>query len=172
QRFDALVRTPDSPWFDDQRTPQRETLPDLIRRAATRVKTELSAQYGGDTSRWRWGDTHRIAFFSLLRPSGPERDAFGQAAQPMSGSGETLLRARTSFMSGDVEFFASMRFVADLGDPDRVQAVLSGGAIERQFHPNQKDQLAAWSAGRLLDWWLAPQKIDANAVTTQQLKPR
>ena len=36
QRFDALVATPDSPWFDDVRTPdRRETLPDVIRAAAS-----------------------------------------------------------------------------------------------------------------------------------------
>jgi acyl-homoserine lactone acylase PvdQ len=81
------------------------------------------------------------------------------------------MRARTSFMSDEVEFFASMRFVADMGDPDRVQSVLSGGAVDRQFHPNQKDQLPAWSEGRLLDWWLSAAKIEAHSVASQMLTP-
>ena len=42
QRFDALVATPDSPWFDDVRTPdRRETLPDVIRAAASRAQSAL-----------------------------------------------------------------------------------------------------------------------------------
>lgn len=171
ERFDRLVQTPNSTWFDDTQTPDRETLPDIIRRAADIVRPTLEARHGQDMALWTWGSEHRIAFFSLLKPTGPERDAFGFAERPMSGSGETLMRARTAFMSEPVEFFASMRFVADLSDPDRVQSVLSGGVVDRQFHPHQKDQLPAWTEGRLLDWWLSPAKIEANSVVVQTLTP-
>jgi penicillin G amidase len=172
ERFDRLVTTPDAAWFDDIRTPERETLNDLILRAAGSVRAKLTERHGDDPAQWTWGSEHRIAFFSLLRPSGPERDAFGFPERAMSGSGETVMRARTGFMSEPVEFFASLRFVADLGDPDRVQAVLSGGAVDRQFHPNQKDQLPIWSDGKLTDWWLSPGKVRANAVNRQTLQPR
>ena len=172
ERFDRLLATPDAEWFNDTRTPERETLPDIILRAAEIVRPRLAERHGEDPANWTWGSEHRIAFFSLLRPSGPERDAFGFAERPMSGSGETLMRARTSFMSEPVEFFASMRFVADLGDAEKVEAVLSGGAVDRQFHPHQKDQLPAWSDGELGNWWLAPRRIRANAVTRQVLSPR
>ncbi len=172
ERFDRLVTTPDAAWFDDIRTPERESLNDLILRAAGSVRARLRERHGDDPAQWTWGSEHRIAFFSLLRPSGPERDAFGFPERAMSGSGETVMRARTGFMSEPVEFFASMRFVADLGDPDRVQAVLSGGAVDRQFHPNQKDQLPIWSDGKLTDWWLSPRKVRANAVNRQTLRPR
>lgn len=171
-RFDRMAQTPDGDWFDDVRTPARETLPDLVRRVAAKVRPELEARHGKDPAGWQWGAAHRIGFFSLLRPSGPERDAFGFAERPMSGSGETVMRARTAFQGDAVEFFASMRFVADLADPDRVQSVLSGGAVDRQFHPHQKDQLPAWSEGQLLDWWLSPTRIDESAVATQVLRPR
>lgn len=169
ERFDRLLATPDSEWFNDTRTAERETLPDLIHRAADIVRPRLVERHGEDPANWTWGSEHRIAFFSLLRPIGPERDAFGFAERPMSGSGETLMRARTTFMSEGVEFFASMRFVADLGDPEKVEAVLAGGAVDRQFHPHQKDQLPAWSDGELTQWWLAPDRIEDNAVKVQVL---
>ena len=172
ERFDRLVATPDAAWFNDTRTEQRETLPDLILRAADIVRPRLVERHGEDPANWTWGSEHRIYFFSLLRPTGPERDAFGFAERPMSGSGETLMRARTTFMSETVEFFASMRFVADLGDDDKVEAVLSGGAVDRQFHPHQKDQLPAWSDGELSNWWLAPDRVREHAVTRQTLNPR
>ena len=171
ERFDRLIATPDSAWFDDSRTAERETLPDLIMRSAATVREALTARHGDDPAQWTWGSEHRIAFFSLLRPSGPQRDAFGFAERGMSGSGETLMRARTGFMSEPVEFFASMRFVADLGDPDRVEAVLAGGAVDRQFHPHQKDQLPIWTEGKLTDWWLAAENVKANAVAMQTLTP-
>lgn len=172
ERFDELVRTPDSPWFDDIRTPQKETLPDLVKRAAAQVRPELQAKHGADPAQWKWGDEHRIHFFSPLRRSGAGRDWLGYAEAPMSGSGSTLLRALTPFMGGfGVEFFASMRLVADLGDDEKIEAVVSGGVVDRQFHPHQKDQLPAWSEGRLLPWWFAPAQVEAHAQQRQQLLP-
>lgn len=173
ERFDELVRTPDSPWFDDVRTPQRETLPDLIQRVAAQLRPELQARHGADPARWQWGDEHRIYFFSPLRRSGLGRDLLGYAEAPMSGSGSTLLRALSPFMGGfNVEFFASMRLVADLGDDDKIEAVVAGGVVDRQFHPHQKDQLPAWSEGRLLPWWFAPAQVEAHAQHRQLLAPR
>jgi penicillin amidase len=173
ERFDELLKTPDSPWFDDVRTPQQETLPDLVRRVAATVRPELQARHGADPAKWKWGDEHRIAFVSPLRRSGTGRDFLGYAEAPMSGSGATLLRALNPFMGGfEVNFFASMRLVADMGDDQKIEAVVSGGVVDRQFHPHQKDQLPAWSEGRLLQWWFAPSQVEANARHTQQLLPR
>jgi len=173
ERFDELVKTPDSPWFDDIRTPQKETLPDLVRRAAVAVRPELQARHGADPAKWKWGDEHRIAFVSPLRRSGTGRDFLGYAEAPMSGSGSTLLRALNPFMGGfDVEFFASMRLVADMGDDEKIEAVVSGGVVDRQFHPHQKDQLPAWTEGRLLNWWFAPKQVEAHSVRRQELVPR
>ncbi|MFO1331462.1 MAG: penicillin acylase family protein [Rubrivivax sp.] len=173
ERFDELVQTPDSPWFDDIRTPQKETLPDLVRRVAATVRPELQARHGADPAQWKWGSEHRIHFYSPLRTRGFGRDFLGYPEAPMSGSGATLLRALSPFMGGfDVNFFASMRLVADLGDDDKVEAVLAGGVVDRQFHPNQKDQLPAWSEGRLLNWWFAPAQVEAHAVHRQSLVPR
>jgi penicillin amidase len=173
ERFDELVKTPDSPWFDDIRTPQKETLPDLVKRAAAAVRPELQARHGADPTKWKWGDEHRIAFVSPLRRSGAGRDFLGYAEAPMSGSGATLQRGLTPFMGGfDVEFFASMRLVADMGDDDKIEAVVSGGVVDRQFHPHQKDQLPAWSEGRLLPWWFAPKQVEAHAQRRQALVPK
>jgi penicillin amidase len=173
ERFDELVKTPDSPWFDDVRTPQKETLPDLVKRVAAAARPELQARHGADAAKWKWGDEHRIAFVSPLRRSGTGRDLLGYAEAPMSGSGATLLRALNPFMGGfNVEFFASMRLVADMGDDQKIEAVVSGGVVDRQFHPHQKDQLPAWSEGRLLNWWFAPTQVEANAVKRQALVPK
>jgi len=84
-----------------------------------------------------------------------------------------VMRAITPFMGdGQVNFFASMRLVADMADDEKVQAVVSGGVVERQFHRNQRDQLPAWSDGRLLNWWLAPKQVEAHALHRQELVPR
>lgn len=171
-RFDRLSATPDSKWFDDTRTPEVETLPDLVRRAARAVGEELRARHGTDAAAWRYGDEHRLHFDAPLRRSGIGRDLLGRPARPFDGSGETVLRARAPFLGNqDVELFASMRLVADLGDDQKVMGVVSGGVVERQFHPSQKDQLDAWFAGELLPWWFDRQAIERHATHRMTLVP-
>lgn len=173
ERFDELVKSPLSPWFDDLRTPHREMLPDLVRRAARTVRAELEARHGTDMANWKWGDAHRLTFSSPLRRSGVGRDLLGAAPLPYSGSGMTVQRALSAFLDvSEVESFASLRLVADLGDDDKIEAVLPGGVVDRQFHSHQKDQLAPWAAGRLLPWWFAPDKVQAHALREQTLVPR
>lgn len=172
-RFDQLLATPSSKWFDDTRTPAVETLPDIIRRAASVVRADLTARHGSDPKAWRWGAEHQIHFDSPLRRTGTGRDFLGRAAQPYNGSNETVMRALTlNFMSGfDVDIHASMRIVADLADDEKVQAVVSGGAVERQFHKHQKDQLDPWFAGELLPWWFDRKAIEREAKVRQTLSP-
>lgn len=172
-RFDQLLQSPNSAWFDDIRTPGRESLIEIAQRAATVVRAELTAKYGNDPKAWRWGAEHVIHFDAPLRRTGAGRDFLGRAAQPYDGSNETVMRALTlGFMSGyDVDIHASMRLVADLADDEKVQAVLPGGVTERQFHAHQKDQLDIWFAGKLLPWWFDPKAIEREARTRQTLVP-
>jgi penicillin amidase len=172
ERFDLLAKTPDSPWFDDARTPAVETLPDIVRRAAAMERADLVARHGADPKGWRWDAEHRVTFVSPLRRSGAGRDVVGGGSHAMDGSGETVMRARTRFLGGfDVEFFGSLRMVADLSDSQKMLAVVSGGVVERQFHPNQRDQLGPWLAGQLVPWWFDRKAIDANARARQTLVP-
>jgi penicillin amidase len=65
QRFDALLTTPDSIWFDDVGTPNvRETLADVIRAAAPRARAQIEAAQGSDPSKWTWGQAHTLRFVS------------------------------------------------------------------------------------------------------------
>jgi penicillin amidase len=170
--FDRMILQPDLAWFDDLRTPQRESLPDLIRRSAAMVRAELAARHGADPAVWRWGAEHRVTFSSPIRRNGLGRDLLALPPTALSGSSATIARAATRFQSGfETDSIASMRLVADLGDDEKIEAVVSGGVVDRQFHPHQKDQLPAWFEGRLLPWWFAPASIEAHARSRQVLRP-
>ena len=174
QRFDALATTtPDSPWFDDPATPERrETLADVIRAAAPKARAELEALQGKDPSAWRWGKAHVLRFVSPLRRSGAGQELFGGFSVERPGSGETLDRGVYDFMKPyDVNFFPSMRIVTDFGDPDKVEAVIAGGVIERHFQPHQNDQARLLVANERRAWWFNPVQAVAHAKSTLQLAP-
>jgi penicillin amidase len=173
QRFDALVGTPDSPWFDDVRTPdRRETLADVIRAAAPRARAQLELAQGKDPSAWRWGKAHTLRFVSPLRRSGAGQELVGGFTLERSGSGETLNRGVYDFQKPyDVNFFASMQLVVDFGDPDKIEAVLAGGVSERHFQAHLNDQAKLWAAGERRPWWFNPTKVEANAKSSVAISP-
>ena len=173
QRFDALAATPDSPWFDDPRTPdKRETLADVIRAAAPRARAGIEAVQGKDPAAWSWGKVHTLRFVSPLRRNGAGQELVGGFTVPRSGSGETLNRGVYDFQKPfDVNFFDSMRMVADFGDPDKIEAVVAGGVSERHFQPHQNDQARILVSGERRSWWFNPAKAEAAAKSTLTLKP-
>ena len=173
QRFDALTTTPDSPWFDNPATKdKRETLTDVIRAAAPRARSSIEAVQGKDPAGWSWGKAHTLRFVSPLRRKGAGQELVGGFTVQRSGSGETLNRGVYDFPKPfDVNFFDSMRMVADFGDPDKIEAVVAGGVSERHFQPHQNDQARILVAGERRPWWFAPAKVEANAKSTQMLKP-
>jgi penicillin amidase len=61
--------------------------------------------------------------------------------------------------------------VADLGDPDKVLAVLPGGVSGRLFDPHAKDQMDAFMNGDVRYWWFSDDMIHRHARTTQRLLP-
>jgi penicillin G amidase len=173
QRFDALVASPESRWFDDVRTTDRkETLADVIRSAAPRARAAIEASQGTDPAAWQWGRAHTLRFVSALRRSGAGQGLVGGFSVPRPGSGETLNRGVYDFAKPyEVNFFASMRMVADLADPDKIEAVIAGGVSERHFQPHQNDQARLLAAGERRPWWLNPAQARAHALHTLTLKP-
>ncbi|MGX6648389.1 penicillin acylase family protein [Maricaulaceae bacterium MS644] len=173
QRFDAMVQAGESRWFDDTATPQTETLPVLIRRAGAAALDRLTETYGTNRAAWRWGEVHRMRFQGPLRREGLVGRLTGNRDVAMSGSGETLLRALYPFdRPFDPQWSASLRMTADLNDPDKVRAVLPGGAVGRTFHPNLADQTAHWALEEPETyWWFSDEAIAAAARSELVLAP-
>jgi len=65
----------------------------------------------------------------------------------------------------------SLRFVADLADPDKVLAVIPGGVSSRLFDPHLNDQLPVWLAGDIGYWWFSDQAIAADTEMEMNFKP-
>jgi penicillin amidase len=91
----------------------------------------------------------------------------------MDGSQETLYRAAYDFNRPyDVIMSASLRMVADLGDSDKILAVLPGGVSGRQFTDHYRDQIEPFMNGEKRYWWFSDREIASHAKTEQTLAPR
>lgn len=173
ERLRAMVSAGDSPWFDDGSTPlSKETMADLLREAGREAADELRGTLGRNPARWSWGKLHRIEFVHPLRREGFGRGGMGGGSHPMGGSGDTLYRSAYEIDAPfAVRTSASLRMVADLGDPDKVYAVLPGGVSERLFDRHRRDQVRPFMDGEKRAWWFSDAMIRRYARHHLELKP-
>jgi penicillin G amidase len=174
ERLLSMIEAGNSPWFDDIRTPDiTETQHMLWHRAALNAAARLAVSWGDDRSAWQWGKIHRYEFVSPIARKGPLKRWLGGGTYPAEGSGDTLRRAKSAY--GDlskVSLMASLRMVADLGDPDKVLAVLPGGVTGRLFDPHTTDQIEPYIDGKVVYWWFSDKAIKAHATHELALMPK
>ena len=173
EKLHHMVQENNSPWFDDISTEQvKETRDDLFLRAGREAAAQLKAEMGHSPGKWAWGKIHTIEHVSPIRREGFGKGLVGSGRIPVGGSSETLLRNYYDFNKPfDVIVSDSMRMVADLGDPEKVLAVLPGGVSGRLFHPHTKDQIKPFISGEKVYWWFSDKAIQAHTRTTLVLNP-
>jgi penicillin amidase len=173
ERLQKMVLENNSAWFDNIRTTdKKETRDDLFHQAALKAAENLESKLGADPSKWLWGTVHRHEFVSPIRRSGPGAKWLGGGSHPAPGSGQTLYRGIYDFNEPyNVTVSASMRMVADLGDPDKILAVLPGGVTGRQFDPHTTDQVKSFMDGSKVYWWFSDKAIREHTHHTLTLSP-
>ena len=174
ERLQKMVLKGTSTWFDNVKTKDiRETVDKLFLQAALDVADELGSRLGRDPKKWLWGKVHKLEFVSPIRRKGFGKGLVGGGSHPALGSGETLCRSIYDFNDPfGVTISASLRMVADLGDDDKVLAVLPGGVSGRLFDPHTKDQIKAFMHGNKVYWWFSDKAIQEHSRTTLVLSPQ
>ncbi len=174
ERFEKMVTKGTSPWFDNIQTKDiEETMDKLIYQAALDVTKTLGSRLGQDPNKWLWGEVHQLEFVSPIRREGFGKGLVGGGSHPFYGSGETLCRGIYDFNDPfHVTVSASLRMVVDLGDNEKVLAVLPGGVSGRLFDPHTTDQIKAFIQGDKVYWWFSDTAIQAHSKTTLVLNPQ
>ena len=172
ERLQEMVLAGESPWFDDIRTADiRESRDGLFHQAALDAKETLVASLGKNLEKWKWGEIHKIEFLSPIRRQGLGKGLLG-GSHPGPGSAETLCAGSYNYNNPfDVTVFASLRMVADLGDENKVLAVLPGGVSGRLFDSHHKDQIEPFTEGDTVYWWFSDKAIEAHTKAALILKP-
>jgi len=174
ERLAKMVVKGTSPWFDNVNTKDiKETVDKLLHQAAFDVTETLGSRIGQDPTKWVWGKVHQLEFVSPIRREGFGKGLVGGGSHPFFGSGETLCCGMYDFNDPfNVTISASLRMVADLGDDDKVLAVLPGGVSGRLFDPHTKDQIKAFMHGNKVYWWFSDTAIQEHSKTTLVLSPQ
>ncbi|MEM1405002.1 MAG: penicillin acylase family protein [Pseudomonadota bacterium] len=168
ERFDALFADEDALWFDDVTTEERERRANVVSAAADAATLELANLDAPQA----WGDVHTLTFSSPLRQSGFGAKLVGAGTHPISGSGDTLRRARYGFNQPfETAFFASYNMVSDMSRSDYIETALPGGVAARMFHEHYGDQIETWLSGAGSQTPLSLEAAKASAISSLQLVP-
>lgn len=172
ERFLDLLETNDKLWVDDSRTPETESSDELLLRAGHLALAELSAAWGEDPDRWRWGDEHTITFFHQFIPGERAARWLGGGVRAMGGSSETLNRGMYKFSDPyKSQIVDSIRMIVDLSDSDKVLAHFPGGISERWFDRWNSNFVDAWLNREKRYWWFSDEAIAQNTDTELMLRP-
>lgn len=153
-----LMDQPDSPWWDDHRTPGvRERRDDILRASLSAAYARVVARLGPRGAAWEWGKSRHALVRHLLGIP-----ALSRADVPVSGGGPGAVTPS----SGDGSHGASWRMVVELGREVRAWGVYPGGQSGNPASPRYADRLGKWSAGTLDSLHFPRRADDLTAANT------
>lgn len=161
-------------WCDDRSSLQIEDCPSRIRLALHDAVTELSALYGPDPARWRWGVPHQAANTEQPFAAFPLIGRFFERDVEISGGPFTLLRADNNMASNRpyaAIHGAGYRGVYDLANPDASRFMISTGESGNLFSPHFDDLMPLWARGGTVTIVTEPGAIIAAAMHRLVLRP-
>jgi penicillin G amidase len=173
--LENVLARDDQGWCDDRTTPAPETCALQSGAALTRALDELSARFGADPARWRWGDAHvaRSEHRPFSRVAGLQK--LFELRTPVGGDTHTVKAMRVGLrpdkLTGDlyhVDHSASLRAVYDVARRENSGVVHSGGQSGIVFSRHYRDFVGPWTRGELLPLW--PQGAPAAVLVLKPAK--
>ncbi|WP_084957396.1 penicillin acylase family protein [Thermoactinospora rubra] len=164
----SLLDRPDDPFWDDVRTPVKETRDDMLRLAMVDAYEEV----GADTP---WGEVHTLTLTNQTFGSSgiaPIEMLFNRGPFGVPGNKDAVNATGWNVQRGyEITAVPSMRMVVDLADMDKSGWINLTGASGHAYHDNYWDQTALWTKGELLPMYSKPESVKKAATHTLRLVP-
>jgi penicillin amidase len=134
--IDIILNHPDSVYFDDKATPQRETMGDIANAAFRASVKTLQSECGPPGRSWSWGEWRKAGIGHLGRIPG-----FGREKLAMNGGGNALNASGPGFGP-------SWRMVVELGPEVKAWGIYPGGQSGNPGSKFYDDMVDDWLAGK------------------------
>jgi penicillin amidase len=136
------LEQPNSRWFDDPATAERENADTLMVRSFDKAVESLKKQFGDDLEKWRWKNINKLQIRSLLG-----EQLLSRTGLPVPGTDYTV---NPGSNIGTVGGGASWRMIVDFGDLTKSVGVYPGGQTENPLSGRYADLMKIWAQGRYL----------------------
>jgi len=167
-----LLEKPNSNWFDDINTKNRENRDEIIRKSLADALDELENKFGNDLKNWQWGKVHTVTFkhpFSGM--SGLLDGLIDIGPYKLSGDGTTIFNTEYTFSESidkfsrfrhepfETELGPGMRFIFDFAKPDEFYLILTTGQSGNVMSDHYSDMTQLWLKGKYMKI-----KIDESSI--------
>lgn len=132
-----LLKEPNSKWFDDIRTPAKETCADIVNKAFKTAVNDLTKAHGKPGKSWEWGQVKKMEIRHLTR-----QEAFSSGNFETGGTGSTV-----NALTGG--HGPSWRMVVQMGPTVQGYGILPGGQSGNPGSFFYDDMLKTWQKGEL-----------------------
>lgn len=168
-----LMNNPESPWWDNQTTPEAESQQDAIFQAFATGIQELEAQLGSDPQDWQWYKVHTIEHPHALAAEEKLRPLFNVGPFPVNGNIETVNNMMFA-LEGDgtyeVKAGPAKRRIIDFSDLEHALSVLPTGQSGVMMSPHYSDQAHMFVDGEFRQMKMNEAEIKAEGGRKLVLK--
>lgn len=172
--LEKIISDPDSVWFDDIRTPAKETRREITQRVIKETMKYLQGQMGRDAVKWQWGELNRIGMYLTLIPMPGTPSKYKLGRYPMAGASETV-RAAGALRVGPWGFFVwegpSTHFIVDFRDPRQAYFNCSAGMADNPQSDRYQNLTDAWLSGRYFTMSMDESAYRPGMMGEQTLAP-
>ena len=156
--IELIQKDPNSKWFDNVKTAQKETLTDLVNSSFKFACDSLERKYGPIGKNWYWGNVKGTNIPHLAKIPG-----FGSKKLLIGGSKSTV--NAISEANGP-----SWRMVIELGKNVKGHGVYPGGQSGNPGSPFYDNMVDTWAQGKLYDLFFMQSADDKSAKIISHYK--
>jgi penicillin amidase len=168
-----LLAEPDSKWWDNINTPEKETRDMIMLQALKQTLSTLQMRMGNDMNAWQWGKIHTVTFENqTLGRSGtqPIEDLFNRGPFPVAG-GMGLVNAVGVGRDYSAGSGPSWRAVYDVSNWSNSLGIHTTGQSGHATHPHYDDMIPRWLKGENAPLLWTRDDVTRAAMSTLVLEP-
>ncbi|MBS7559666.1 penicillin acylase family protein [Pseudomonas sp. RC4D1] len=168
-----LAADPDSPWWDNRTTPQRESRADTVKVAWHASIDHLKRTLGANPAKWHWGSAHTLTHGHPLGMQKPLDRVFNVGPLDAPGSHEVPnnLTAKIGPAPWSVVYGPSTRRIIDFAYPAHSLTINPVGQSGVLFDKHYDDQAEAYIEGVYQQAHFSEEEVTANTRSTLKLLP-
>jgi acyl-homoserine-lactone acylase len=170
---DHLLFRPESPFWDDTRTAEREGRPEILARALAAAYALCAKRMGGDRADWKWGSLHTYYWrHDFTKSTMFFHDYLNRGPYPAGGDVHTV--NVSAFFWGkdfDVIVIPAMRLVVDFGLEEPAFLVVVPGQSGNPSSEHYADMLPLYLEGKNHPLPFGNQGVRAQYGSTVILRP-
>ena len=154
-----ILNQPNERWFDNVKTPEKETLPDLVLSSFKTALDTLNARHGAMGPAWQWSEVKQSEIRHLSRLIKPFN-----APKLVTGGGGSIVNAITK------RHGPSWRMIVELGPSPKAYGIFPGGQSGNPGSPYYLNMLDKWQKGELNELVYLTSPDEKNPRLTSSIK--